>query len=230
MITIPEIKNLLASRARQLARLKQAELDKQKADYVQLQRPDFLWHYLLQSFATMGRAAGWHGLIGNKSNYDKLRFDVLAKLTPAARSSQVESTCRAAKIRMPGIKAGYVLKCFEQVQELGGLEAAKAKLLAQTGREAKIAFLKSFRGIGDKYARNIMMDVYHPDFRNSIAVDARIKTLSEKLGLSFGSYREHEEFYLSVAREAGLNGWELDRLIFNFQAEFLTVAAPSQEK
>ncbi len=220
----------LAAKARRLARLKQPELDRQKADYAQLQRPDFLWHYLLQSFATMGRASGWRGLIGNKSNYDKLRFDVLAELTPAARSGQVETTCRAAKIRMPGIKAGYILKCFDQVQELGGLEAAKAKLLAQTGREAKIAFLKSFRGIGDKYARNIMMDVYHPDFRNSIAVDARIKTLSEKLGLSFGSYREHEEFYVSVAREAGLNGWELDRLIYNFQAEFLILAHESKEK
>ena len=43
-------------------------------------------------------------------------------------------------------------------------------------------------GIGDKYARNIMMDVYHEDFRDSIAVDARIKAVSERLGLSFASY------------------------------------------
>ncbi|HEY3853400.1 MAG TPA: hypothetical protein VGO67_03290 [Verrucomicrobiae bacterium] len=80
--------------------------------------------------------------------------------------------------------------------------------------------MKSFSGIGDKYARNIMMDVYHPEFRDSIAVDARIKALSNALGVSFDSYADHERFYLSVAHDAGLNGWELDRLIFHFQDEF----------
>jgi hypothetical protein len=66
------------------------------------------------------------------------------------------------------------------------------------------------------------MDVYHPDFRDSIAIDARIKSLSASLGLHFASYADHEQFYLGVAREAGLNGWELDRLIFNYLPEFRT--------
>lgn len=125
---------------------------------------------------------------------------------------------------MPSIKARYILGCFEQVQQLGGLKAAKAKLLASPDREAKLVFLKSFSGIGDKYARNIMMDVYHPEFRDCIAVDSRIKALSDALGLRFGSYADHENFYLSVAHDAGLNGWELDRLIFNYQGEFLSQA------
>jgi hypothetical protein len=215
----PQLK--LSALARKLAWRHRSTLDNLKAEYAQLKRPDFFWHYLLQSFATMGRAAGWHGLIGNKGNYNKLRFELLTSLSPTARRNQVEETCRAAKIRMPSVKARYILNCFEHVQRLGGPEAAKAKLLAQPGREAKIAFLKSFSGIGDKYARNIMMDVYHPDFRESIAIDTRIKALSQALGLNFDSYAAHEEFYLSVAREAGLTGWELDRLIFNFQSEFL---------
>lgn len=215
------IRQCLVTIARKLAREKHSELSKLKSEEKQLKRPDFLWHYLLQSFATMGRATGWHGLIGNKANYNKLRFEVLAKLSPKARRVQVENTCRAAKIRMPSIKAGYILNCFDQVQQLGGLKAAKARLLAQPGREAKIVFLKSFSGIGDKYARNIMMDVYHPEFRDSIAIDARIKALSASLGLRFDSYQAHEDFYLQVAADAGLNGWELDRLLFNFQSEFL---------
>lgn len=66
-----------------------------------------------------------------------------------------------------------------------------------------------------------MMDVYHEDFRDSIAVDVRIKRISDAWGLSFPSYEEHENFYLSVATDAGLNGWELDRLMFNFTNEFL---------
>jgi endonuclease III len=69
-------------------------------------------------------------------------------------------------------------------------------LLTQPGREAKIRFLQTFPGIGPKYARNIMMDVYHEDFRNSIALDVRIKAISDSLGLSFSSYADHESFYL----------------------------------
>lgn len=212
----------LKRQARLLARQHAEKLEQLKAEQKQLQRSDFLWHFLLQSFATMGRTSGWRGLIGDKTNYNKVRFEVLAQLSPEARRLQVEETCRAAKIRMPSIKARYILKCFEQVQELGGIEAAKSKLMAQSGREGKIAFLKSFSGIGDKYARNIMMDVYHPEFRDSIAIDARIKTISKTLGLSFASYQAHEEFYLSVARDAGLNGWELDRLLFNYTEKFLS--------
>ena len=122
---------------------------------------------------------------------------------------------------MPTTKARYILGCFEKILSMGGLASAKNALMSCKGREAKIAFLKTFPGIGDKYARNIMMDVYHEDFRDSIAVDARIKSLSQAIGLSFPSYAHHEQFYLSVARGAGLNGWELDRLIFNYTPDFL---------
>ncbi len=207
--------------ARDLAQEKQSTLNKLKAEYNNLSRPDFLWHYLLQSFSTMGRASGWEGLIGNKNNYNKLRYEALAELTPSNRARIVEQTCRDAKIRRPSIKAGYILKCFDQVKSLGGPESAKKMLFAQEGRERKIRFLKRFSGIGDKYARNIMMDVYHEDFRDSIALDIRIKSISEAYGLTFNNYTQHEEFYLSVAREAGINGWELDRLIFNFKDRFL---------
>src|ERR1700751_2251009 len=63
---------------------------------------------------------------------------------------------------------------------------------------------EQFKGIGPKYARNILMIVYHPDFRQSIAVDERIKSVSRELGLSFGSYDEEEQFYVNVAARAGL--------------------------
>lgn len=209
-----EITKIIASRNK-------ARLDELKAEYVRLQKDDFVWYHLLQSFATMGRSSGWHGLIGNKKNYSKVTYEALEVLSPEAREAQVRDTCRIAKIRMPDKKADYILGCFEAVQKKGGPLVAKNRLLSLPGREAKIEFLKSFPGIGDKYSRNIMMDVYHEDFRDSIAVDARIKNISEAFGLVFPSYSAHETFYLSVAAEAGLNGWELDRLMYNFQEEFL---------
>lgn len=212
-------KNRLVPVVRTLAAEKRAELEQLKEGHSGLARPDFVWYYLLQSFSTMGRASGWHRLIGDQDNYRRVTYTALAALPPKARKAQVRQVCRAAGIRMPDKKADYILSCFQYVMRLGGPEAAKAKLLAQAGREAKITFLQSFPGIGPKYARNIMMDVYHEDFRDSIALDVRIKAISETLGLSFAAYAEHEAFYLDVARQAGLNGWELDRLLFNFRSE-----------
>ena len=210
----------LACAARTLARLKSQVLQAQKDNYEELQRPDFLWHYLLQSFATMGGAAGWQGLIGNEDNYRQVTYEAVGNLPEEKRLEHVTAVCEKAKIRYAKRKAEFIIGCHNKIQKIGGMEAARGQLLAQPDRSGKIAFLKSFPGIGEKYARNMMMDVYHDDFRDSIAVDSRIKAISAKWGLEFASYVEHEEFYLSVAREAGLNGWELDRLMFAFQTVF----------
>ena len=72
------------------------------------------------------------------------------------------------------------------------------------GRDAKIRFLDAFEGVGPKYARNMLMDVYHPDFHESIAVGERIKKVLEVIGVGFSNYLKTEEFLLGVAHEAGL--------------------------
>jgi hypothetical protein len=216
-----QIRQRLVAIAKSLAKEKSDLLEKSKAEYHQMERSDFIWHYLLQSFATMGNARGWDDLIGNTDNYEKVTFDALAQLSPLDRRSVLEQTLRDAKVRWPAKKAEWLARNFDRIVEMGGLAEVKEILLSKSGREDKIRFLKSFVGIGDKYSRNIMMDVYHPDFRESIAIDARITGLSNELGLSFDGYEEHEQFYLDVAHEAGLSGWELDRLIFNFREEII---------
>jgi len=55
---LAEIVRVLAAERRDL-------LDLLKAGFLELERPDFLWHALLRSFATMGRSAGYDGLIGD---------------------------------------------------------------------------------------------------------------------------------------------------------------------
>ena len=75
--------------------------------------------------------------------------------------------------------------------------------------------------VSDKNLPPPTINVYDPDFCESIAVDARIKGLSKMLELEFDNYADHEQFYLDVAKEAGLTGWELDRLLFNFREEVL---------
>ena len=214
-------KTVLVAAVQRIYEVHQAEIEALKAHQVDIARPDFVWHYLLQSFSTMGRASGWHGLIGNRVNYNRITYPALQPLTETQRRVVVEDTCRDAKVRMPGNKAEFILRCFDQITALGGLEAVKAALFAIPGRDGKINYLRQFHGIGPKYARNMMMDVYQEDFRESIAIDSRIQSVSTALGVQFDGYADHEQFYLDVAHAAGINGWELDRLMFNFQKEVL---------
>ena len=65
------------------------------------------------------------------------------------------------------------------------------------------------------------MDVYHPDFHDAIAVDERIKKITTALGYSFSGYVDHEQFYQELARDAGLQPWELDRLLYHFNDDIL---------
>jgi hypothetical protein len=65
-------RNRLVAVVRALAAEKRSELERLKLEHSGIARSDFIWHYLLQSFSTMGRASGWHGLIGNKDNYQRV--------------------------------------------------------------------------------------------------------------------------------------------------------------
>jgi len=188
-----------------------------------MKRPDFIWHLLLQSFSTMGNSRGWQGLIGNQSNYRRVTFDALSGLSEDDRLRRLTTVLHDAKVRMPNMKARQLNENYKMILTMGGLERAKEKAFAQVGTKAKIAFMKHFYGIGDKYARNVWMDVYHPDFYDSIAIDDRIKQITEAMGCRFASYDEHERFFLGIAREANIQGWELDRLLYNFKDDFLRI-------
>lgn len=106
----------------------------------------------------------------------------------------------------------------------------KADLCACAGRDAKIEFLKTFTGMGDKYARNILMDAYHREFRDSIAYDERLKKIAKALELDFNTYGDAEQFFLDAARKAGLNGWELDRLLYHATDQVLNEIESVQRK
>jgi hypothetical protein len=196
----------------------------------QRDRPDFIWHSLLQSFATMSNARGWDGLVGNKANYNLITFEALSGLNSVERLERLDKVLRASKVRRLGKKAAWLGLNHEMIVEMGGPEEARRQALAQNGREGKLAFMQRFHGIGDKYARIIWMDVYHPDFRNAIAVDERIKRITEALGYSFKNFAEHERFYQEIAREASLEGWEVDRLLYNLQGEFLAIIGAGREE
>lgn len=187
-----------------------------------IERKDFIWHFLLQSFATMGNSRGHEGLILNKANYNQVTFDAVSDLSDTQRLDRFKDVLYRAKVRMPLQKAVWLNSNYNKIIFMGGLNAVKEKALEQRGTKFKIEFMKQFDGIGEKYARNIWMDVYHPDFHNNIAVDIRIKSITKALGYEFFNYIDEENFYLSIAKESNLNGWELDRLLYTYKDYFLS--------
>lgn len=153
---------------------------------------------------------------------ETVEFDAISRLSTSERRTTIRKALYAAKVRMPDIRTTWLIDNYDRIAADGGPESVKVILEGHPGRDGKIRFLKSFKGIGDKYARNLLMDVYHPDFRHSIAYDERLKKVSSAPGLDFrGNYEAAEAFFLGVAESAGLNGWELDRLLYQHNGDVL---------
>ncbi len=202
----PEMKRLLAQ---------------SKRNNKEIKRTDFIWHALLCSVSTLGNERGYEGLIRNQTNYERVKFETLSKIQKSKRLAHTDRVLRDSKVRMPAQKARWLFENHEIISGMGGVEKVSVLALEQKGREAKIRFLKTFVGIGDKYARAIWMDVFHKDFRDSMAIDLRIIQITNALGYEFKSYEEHEKFYQTIARECELLTWEVDRLLYNYKDYFL---------
>lgn len=216
------VKQLLVEILWELAQEKRTRLEELKiAEQENVKREDWVWHALLEANASQGNNRGYEGLILTPANYARVAWDALRQVKRSDRLAAIEAGLRAGSVRMPARKAGFLDDNYDMIESMGGPAEAKRRLFGAAGREGKMTFLKAFKGIGDKYARNIMMNLHHPDFRDSIAIDERIKKVSEAAGLTFDTFEEHEGFYLGVAREAGLEGWEVDRLIFHFATEVM---------
>jgi hypothetical protein len=199
-----------------------AVLRQRKAEGRRLgQREDLVWQLLLQSFATMGNSRGWTGLFGNSNLVKQVSFSTLRRWRGAARRLRIEMVFRKARIRMPAQKAAWLASNFETIERAGGIKVVTRHALSLATREEKYRFMDAFEGIGAKYARNVWMDIYDPLFRDAVAIDERIKSITATLGYSFRTYDEHERFYQELASDARLEPWELDRLLYEFKEHFL---------
>ena len=124
---------------------------------------------------------------------------------------------------MAAKKAEWLASNFQLIENAGGVKAITRHALSLATREAKYQFMDAFEGIRPKYARNVWMDIYDPLFRDAVAIDERIKSITAALGYSFRTYDEHERFYQQLARDVRLEPWELDRLLYGFKNHFLAV-------
>jgi len=174
---------------------------------------DLLWRKLCEVVATTGSVVHANEFMAMYE--DRLAFDKLSTSEPERTHDIFRALEEANVPRWRQIKAQHLSANYELVNQLGGPVDATIEMLKQEGRQSKMQWLLQFHGVGAKYSRNIWMDICDPDFCNSIALDARVKTFAEKLGFDRNS-NTLEADLLEFAKSCKLNGWEFDRLVFNF--------------
>jgi hypothetical protein len=184
------------------------------------ERPDTLWFELILSMATLRGSSG-STLATEDEYYNQVQYQTLLEMNEEERVDHLEEVLLDAGVNMHLRKADFINAQVDRIDSLGGLDSAQEDFEARDGKEAKMDFLREFKGIGDKYARNIGMDIFHPDFQDTIALDARIRGISDQLCVEFDSYEQHEQFYISVAERLGITAWELDRILYRYTDEVI---------
>ena len=185
------------------------------------QQKDLIWRRLCSVAATSGSSLNVDKFMDLYD--DRLSFNKLPN-SEKDRLKIFKKALEDAKVpRMRNIKAKALSSNYNKISKMGGPEKVTKIMLALKGKEEKIKWIKQFAGVGEKYSRDIWMDIADEDFNNSIALDTRVKNFAEKIGLDKKSKNLESEL-LTFAEECNLTGWELDRLIYNFGDLILKVA------
>jgi hypothetical protein len=180
-----------------------------------------LWFELILSMSTW-QGSGGSDLATEKEYYSQVTYDNLLQMGAEERIQHLEEVLLDAGVNMHKKKSRYISTHVSQIKSLGGLNSAQQEFEERDGKESKMDFLREFKGVGDKYARNIGMDIFHPDFQDTIALDTRIKGISDELSVEFNSYEKHEQFYISVADRLDTTAWELDRILYRYADEVIS--------
>lgn len=185
------------------------------------ERPDMLWFELILSMATLRGSSG-STLATEDEYYNQVQYQTLLEMNEDERIDHLEDVLLDAGVNMHLRKADFINAQVQRIDSLGGLNSAQQEFEERDGKEAKMDFLREFKGVGDKYARNIGMDIFHPDFQDTIALDTRVKGISDELSVEFNSYEKHEQFYISVADRLDTTAWELDRILYRYTDEVIS--------
>lgn len=198
-----------ASHERRLTEMRKAAAKRRR-------RPAVVWLLLLQSAATMGGSRGWEGLFQHPILPSLISFDAVRSIDEKLRADYMATIPQTAGVRWPAQKAQRLAVNHDVIRDLGGELAARTQAFRLHGREAKLAFMRQFRGIGDKYASNVWMDLCDPDFETAIAYDERLQRIGKALGAKLDDYETAERFFVAIAAESGRTPWETDRILYHF--------------
>jgi hypothetical protein len=182
-------------------------------------QPGWAWYVFVQSFATNGGVRRWSAFI-DAGNAHLISWDALFKGDPdnvEAAAARLEALShRFLAPPRAGRTRPALLTALRRFHEAGGPDAMAQTWMGHNRTGDLLNWLRTFPMIGQKYARNMCMDVSHPLILDHIALDHRIHTLCD---LVEGApprtpYRLREEWLREVAAAPGINCWRLDRLMF----------------
>jgi endonuclease III len=188
-----------------------------------IERPDFLWAKIVESFANWGGPQGWELLTQEAENLSRLTYPALARLSPEERRGEIQALLKETGVKWPNKKAGYLARCFQQIENLGGPEEAKRLFFEREEPKEQARFLRALPGIGPSCAKALVMDAQPELFQETIVVDKRIKRISTRLALRFSDYATEERFYQTAAKEVGITPRELETLLLHYLDEILVL-------
>ena len=189
-----------------------------KKKYKQAQQvkknPYWFWDQFLESMCTLGGVKNWGD---KKEQYlHKLDWIYLSGLPSSKRKKIFQDLPNPRWRKRVSL---YLESTFEQTQAMGGpIYIARIYDRLKTPKD-KINFLKGFKGIGDKYARNIPMDIADSTFVSHIALDHRINELAKLISdyPSRAQYEKREQYFINLIKPLQIpNAWYLDRLLFSY--------------
>lgn len=181
--------------------------------------PDWAWFVFVQSYATNGGVGRWEAFLRTEGRR-RVRWDALFEGAPddvyaaAGRLNALSQEFLAP--RRAGRTRPALMATFQRFCEFGGPGVVAQTWNAHDEERSLLRWLRTFPMIGEKYSRNMCMDVAHPLVLDHIALDHRINALCNRVigAPSSGSYDMRERWLYEVAVDLGINGWYLDRLLF----------------
>ncbi len=196
--------------------------------------PHWMWDALIQSFATNGGARHWENVSFLRSAFttrgheDPFSWPVVLLYSDKELVDWLGVVANPHFQRWEGNRRWLVefANEYRDAEKLSRLQDG----LAKKDRASCLATLNSIAGISDKYARNLLMDVGHPEFMdNSLALDSRIGkflwTLTQRKHAYSAKSSEKwtESELVSIAHGLKISAWEMDRLLFWFAKSSVTI-------
>lgn len=173
-------------------------------------QPDWPWVGFVQSFATLGGSNNLNRIQARKSDFE---WNNVCALSDDDRKRLF---LELPNPRFRDRVASFVEQVFHRFRVAGGPAAIRREYEAAGDR---VAYLRTFPGIGEKYARNIPMDICDPVVTKRFALDHRLKRLLFQHLQRHFNYQEGEDFLNEVARLLGTDSSSLDRVLYAQEKE-----------
>jgi hypothetical protein len=170
---------------------------------------DWPWNGFIISFSTLGGSKNWEQKIRPRSA--EFTWSAIENLSNTERAKLFFSLPNP---RFRKRVAEFLAQCWHEFENAGGPSQIKRKYFKLETAHDRIQYLKSFPGIGEKYARNIAMDVCDPLVSEHFALDHRLKSLVKSAVKRNLEYSEAESFLKIVADRLCVDCWTLDRVLY----------------